>query len=84
MCHGRGLQKSTYEVRFFSDKNHRADLDLILNEFKQIELIGLIKCLILNIPNDIHHFMGYLPLATEIDAHRVGFSMQFLKLFFSF
>jgi len=23
--------------------------------------------------NDIHHFMGYLPLVTEIDARRVGF-----------
>ena len=23
--------------------------------------------------NGIHHFMGYLPLATEIDARRVGF-----------
>jgi len=23
--------------------------------------------------DDIHYFMGYLPLATEIDARRVGF-----------
>jgi len=34
MHHGRGLQKCRQEVR--------ADLDLIVNEFKQIGLIGFL------------------------------------------
>jgi len=48
-----------------SNQNHQLN---DLKSLKSIESMTLVSCI-----NYIHHFMGCLTLASEIDAHRVGF-----------